>query len=412
MDKLYNQCCGLDVHKKIIVACVLVYELGKLKKYIRTFSTMTKDIRNFAQWLKDHKVTHVAMESTGVYWKPIWNILEDDFELILVNAQHIKQVPGRKTDVKDCEWIAQLLQHGLLPKSFVPNREQRELRDLTRTRTKITQTKASVINRIQKVLEDANIKLASVVTDILGVSGRNMLEQIIAGEINPEKLSDLARRKLRGKIPELQIALDGKITEHHRFLLKLHFEELKKLEEIIEELDQKIGEKMRPFEELVSLLITIPGIARKTAEIIIAEIGVNMDQYPTASNLASWAGICPGSNESAGKKKSGKTTKGNQALRVALCECAWGASRKKNSYFSAQYKRLVGRRGKKRAIVALGHTLLIIVYHVIKNKMIYQELGSDHFIKLKPERYKNYHKRKLEELGYKVVLEDGNEKVA
>jgi transposase len=355
--------------------------------------------------MKDHKVTHVAMESTGVFWKPIWNILESDFELILVNAQHIKQVPGRKTDVRDCEWIAQLLQHGLLPKSFVPSKEQRELRDLTRLRTKITQQKTAVINRIQKVLEDANIKLASVVTDILGVSGRAMLEQIIIGQIDPDKLSELAKRKLRGKIPELKIALNGKITDHHRFILKLHFKELKEAEEIIEELDIKIGEKMRPFEEVVLLLMTIPGIGRKSAENIIAEIGVNMEQYPSSSNLASWTGICPGNNESAGKKKSEKTRKGNRWLRVTLCESAWGASRTKDTYLSAQYKRLVSKRGKKRAVVAVGHTLLTIIYHMIKNKMIYHELGKDHFIRLKPERYKNYHIKKLEELGFIVTLE-------
>jgi len=407
MDVIYKNVCGLDVHKKIIVACILkIEETGELKKEIRKYGTMTRDILALSDWMKQEGVTHVAMESTGVYWKPIWNILEGEFEVILVNAKHIKQVPGRKTDMKDSEWIAQLLQHGLLPRSFVPKREQRELRDLTRHRTKLVQQKVSTANRIQKTLEDANIKLSSVVTDILGVSGRAMIEDIIAGEEDSNKLAELARRKLRGKIPELKIALEGRVTEHHRFMLRLLMKQLYEIESFINEISMRIEEHFRPFEDRVSPLTEIPGIKKQSVENIIAEIGINMGQFPTDAHISSWAGVCPGNNESAGKHKSGKTTKGSIWLRRTLGQAAWAAVRTKNTYFSAQYKRIAARRGKNRALIAVAHTILIIIYRMLKENKVYSELGSEHFIRLKPERHKKYHIKKLEALGYKVVLEE------
>lgn len=413
MEAIWKRVCGLDVHKKLIVACIrMIMEDGEIRKETRKFETMTGDVLELSDWLRAHGVKHVAMESTGVYWKPIWNILEGEFDLLLVNAKHIKQVPGRKTDMKDCEWIAQLLQYGLLPKSFVPNQEQRELRELTRYRAKVVQQKAAVANRIQKVLEDANIKLSSVATDVLGVSGRDMIEKIIAGEEDSGKLAELARRKLRGKIPELKKALRGNIREHHRFMLETLFDELKHTELVIEKLDARIEEQMSPFEEEVSLIVTIPGIDRRGAEAIVAEIGTNMDQYPSAAHLASWAGVCPGNNESAGKSKSGKTPKGNRWLRRVLGECAWGAGRTKNTYFTVLYQRLASRKGRKRAVVAVSHSLLTIIYHVVKNKTQYYDLGPEHFLRLDPERYKRYHTRKLEQLGYEVTLQSKEEKVS
>jgi transposase len=346
------------------------------------------------------------MESTGVYWKPIWNILEGQFEMLLVNALHIKQVPGRKTDVKDAEWIAQLLQHGLLRNSFVPGAPQRELRELTRQRRQLIQTTASVANRIQKVLEDANIKLASVATDVLGVSGRAMLEALIAGQDDPETLADLAQRKLRAKIPQLRLALHGRVTDHHRFLLRLLLDELTHLEQLIGRLSQRIAEVLpAPFVEAVERLATIPGIKQQAAENILAEIGTNMDQFGDAARLASWTGMCPGNNESAGKRKSGKTTKGNRWLRATLVQCAWAASHTKDTYLSAHYRRLAARRGKKRALVALGHTLLGIVFHMLKNRTTYRELGPDYLDQLDTVRLTRSLVRRLERLGHQVTLQ-------
>jgi len=405
MEVIYTNCCGIDVHKKSISACCRrMGTNGEVRKEFMHCGTMTRDILKLSDWMKSAGVTHVALESTGVYWKPVWNILEGIFDVILVNAKHIKQVPGRKTDMKDCEWIAQLLQFGLLPRSFVPPRPIRELRDLTRQRSKLAQQKGSVVNRIQKVLEDANIKLSSVATDIMGVSGREMLESMITGEADPVTLASLAKRRLRAKIPELILALEGKLTSHHRFLLNLLMRQLKDIESYIEELNVMIEEKMRPFEEVLRLLVTIPGVDQYTAECLIAEIGIDMDQFPSSAHLASWAGICPGNNESAGKRKSGKTPKGNRWLRRVLGESAWAAGKTKNSYLSAQYQRILTRRGKKRAIVAVGHTILVICYHVIKEKKAYEDLGHDHFARMNPDRHKRYYVDKLESLGYEVTL--------
>ncbi len=407
MDLLYSACAGLDVHKDTVVACVRRLDAkGKVQHQTRTFGTKTGQLLALGDWLAEHQVTHLAMESTGVYWKPIWNLLEDQFQILLVNAQHIKQVPGRKTDVKDAEWIAQLLQHGLVRGSFVPATAQRELRELTRQRRQLIGAKASVANRIQKVLEDANIKLGSVASDVLGVSGRDMLRALIAGQADPAVLADLARRRLRAKIPELQLALQGRVTAHHRFLLKLLLEEVEQHEAWIARLTARIEEVLpAPFAEAVQRLATIPGIDERAAENILAEIGTDMNQFPSAGHLASWTGMCSGNRESAGKRQSGRTTKGNRWLRATLVQVAWAASHTKDTYLAAYYRRLAGRRGKKRALVALGHTMLVIIYHLLKDQTTYRELGPDYFDRLDTQRLTRTLVRRLERLGHKVTLE-------
>lgn len=406
MDTLYPCCAGLDVHKETVVACVRKATGGKVHQQVRTFRTETGGLLALADWLTDEGVTHAAMESTGVYWKPVWNILEGVVELLLVNAEHIKQVPGRKTDVKDAEWIAQLLQCGLLKPSFVPRRPVRELRDLTRQRVQLVRQKVQVANRIQKTLEDANIKLASVASDVPGVSGRAMLRAIVGGEGDPAVLADLARQRLRGKIPQLQEALLGEVTEHHRFLLAMLLEQVGFLEGHIARLGARITEVLpAPFAEAVGRLETIPGIDRRAAENIVAEIGCDLEPFKTAGHLASWVGICPGNHESAGKRRGGRTTKGNGWLRVTLVQCAWAASHTKDTYLQAQYKRLAARRGKKRALVAVGHTLLGIVYAVLKKKGTYRELGADYPDRQDKERLTARLLRRLEKLGVRVTVE-------
>lgn len=406
MDSIYRCCCGLDVHKDTVAACLRkIGDDGKIHIEKRTYLTMTKELLALSDWMTSEGVTHVAMESTGVYWKPIWNILEGGFTVLLVNARHIKQVPGRKTAMKDCEWIAQLLQHGLLNSSFVPPTPIRELRDLTRHRAKIIGEQAAAANRIQKTLEDANIKLASVATDVMGVSGRAMLKAIISGQEDPKVLADHAKRRLREKIPQLKLALEGRVTEHHRFMLGTLLEQWEYLESLVKRLDGRIEDVMRPFDESVELLKGIPGVEQRTAENLIAEIGNNMNQFPSAEHLASWAGMCPGNNESAGKRKSGATPKGNRWLRRTLNQSAWAASHTKNTYLSAQYRRLASRRGKKRAIVAVGHTILKIVYHMLKHKVLYHDLGNNYFDHLNSESLKRHLVKRLEKLGHKVTLE-------
>jgi transposase len=367
--------------------------------------TLTADLLALADWLAEHGVTHVAMESTGVYWKPVFNLLEGVVHVILVNAEHVKQVPGRKTDVKDCQWLAQLLQHGLLKASFVPPEPIRALRDLTRQRTQLIQERSAAANRIQKVLEDANIKLASVATDVLGASGRDMLEALIAGETDPAKLADLARKRLREKIPHLQLALRGRVTEHHRFLLCLHLDHVTQLEELLGRLNVRIEEALAPFAEAATRLQAIPGVSQRVAETVLAEIGTNMDQFPTDGHVASWAGMCPGNNESAGKRRSGRVTKGNRWLKRILVQAAWAASHTKRTYLAAQYRRLAKRRGCKRALVAVGHTLLVIIYHVLKRGTTYVELGADFLERLEPTRLTRQLVKRLEALGHKVTLE-------
>jgi transposase len=359
VDTLHPHCAGLDVHKDTVVACVRHQPPhGRARQQVRTFPTVTAGLLELADWLAAEGVTHVAMESTGGYWKPVCHILEDGFAILLANAQHLKQVPGRKTDVKDYAWIAQLLQHGLFCPSFVPPAPIRELRDLTRQRTQLTADKARVANRIHKVLEDANLKLASVASDVLGKSGRALLRALSAGEQDPAKLADLAQRRLRQKSPQLQQALRGRATEHHRFLLGLLLDQVEQREGLSERLTARVEEALSPFREQVQQLIRIPGVSRTVAEVVLAQVGPDLKTFPRAGHLASWAGLCPGNHESAGKHKGGRAWKGNRWLRSALVQAAWAATRAKGTYLQAQYRRLAARRGRKRALVGVAHSLL------------------------------------------------------
>lgn len=436
MDILHPHCAGLDVHKDTVVACIRhANAAGPARTQVRTFATLTSALLALLDWLMAEGITHVAMESTGVYWKPIFNLLEGPLQVILVNAHAVKQVPGRKTDVGDAAWLAQLLQHGLLKASFVPPLPIRELRDLTRQRTQLAADKASAANRIQKVLEDANIKLASVATDVLGVSGRRMIRAMIAGQDDAEALADLAQRRLRAKLPQLREALTGRVSDHHRFLLGLHLEHVEQLERLIEQLTTRIAAHLDPppsrggdgpqtantaveraseaagevapgpLEDGVRRLMTIPGVGRQTAEVIVAEIGVDMTPFATAAKLASWAGLCPGNDESAGKRRSSRVPFGNRWLRQALVQAAWSAGRTHDSYLSAQYRQLSRRRGRKRAAVAVAHTLLVISYYLLKRGSRYQDLGSGYLDHLAPERLTSQLVRRLERLGHKVTLE-------
>jgi len=396
----------LDVHAQTVVACLI----KDGRKETRTFSTMTDDLLGLLDWLTAEGCTHVAIESTGVYWRPVFNILEGDMEVILVNARHVKAVPGRKTDVKDCEWLADLLRHGLLKASFIPPLEIRELRELTRYRRTLVREQAAVANRVQRLIESGNIKLAQVATDTLGVSGRQMLRALAQGESDATKLAELARGRLRGKKVELQRALTGRLTAAQRFVLRELLDRYDELEAAIlratEQIKQEVAEGPDPFvREAMQLLQTIPGVGERVAEAIVSEIGVDMSRFPTDGHLASWAGMCPGNNESAGKRKSGKTTKGNIHLRAALTQAAWAASHTKQTYLAAQYRRLVKPKGKKRALVAVGHSLLVIAYHLLSRRASYQELGGDYFDQHNAEVQRTRLIRKLEALGVKVTIE-------
>lgn len=406
MQVVYERCCGLDVHKTKVVACLITSgKGGKPHKEIRTFGTTTGELNLLSDWLSAAGCTHVAMESTGVYWKPVYYILEGNFELLVVNARDIKQVPGRKTDVSDAEWIADLLRHGLLRGSFVPPKPIRELRALTRHRKTLVREKARVINRIQKVLEDANIKLASVASNILGASGRAILQALAQGANDPYALAELAKGSLRSKLAELEKALAGVVEPHHRFLLQQHLAHIDFLEQAIALVEAEIEERMLPFAKEVEQLMTIPGIKKQAAWTIIAEIGIDMGVFPSHKHLASWAGLCPGNNESAGKRKTGRTRKGNPWLREVLVEAAWAASRTRKTYLAAQYHRLAARRGKKRALVAVAHSILVIVYHLLAKGTTYSELGPDFYDHLNHQRLLKYHLRRLAELGYRVTAE-------
>lgn len=405
MEVVYKRCCGLDVHKDTVVACVMIREGKAVEKDIRSFGTMTADLVVLSDWLGAHQVTHVAMESTGIYWKPVFNLLETSFHLILVNAAHIKKVPGRKTDVKDCEWIADLLAHGLLKGSFIPPEPIRDLRDLVRYRKSLTDERVRAVNRLQKILESSNIKLSSVATDVMGVSGRAMLEALATGSTDPEVLANLARGRLRQKLAALRQALEGRFRPHHQFLVGQMLSHLDFLDEAIAEISQEVATRIGPFEPQVMLLKTIPGVDQKVAEAIVSEIGVDMSRFPDHRHLASWAGLCPGNNESAGKRRSGKTRKGNQWLRRMLIETAWTVSRAKESYLNALYHRLARRRGIKKAAVGVSHAILVMAYHILKTGLPYQELGSDYFDRLNIVQVKRHALRRLEALGYKVVLE-------
>jgi len=404
MEVIHERCCGLDVHKDTIVACLIVPE----GKAIRTFGTTTDQLLALCDWLAEHGCTHVAMESTGVYWKPVFNILEASFEVIVVNAQHLKNVPGRKTDIQDAQWIAQLLQHGLLRPSFIPPAPQRQLRELTRYRTTLVRERARVVNRLHKVLQDANIKLSSVASDIVGVSSRAILEAILSGESSPEVLAELAKGKLRSKRPQLAKALEGLLQPHHRFLIEQLLCHVDFLDEAIERVSDEIRRRLSPFEGKIELLLSIPGVSRRIAEVILAEIGADMSRFPSSAHLASWAGICPGNNESGGKRKSGRTRKGSPWLRAALIQAAHAASRSKGTYLCSQYHRIASRRGKKRALVAVAHSILVAVYHILSRGETYRELGADYFDRLSPQTLQRRLVRRLENLGYKVSLEPLN----
>jgi transposase len=405
MKVVHRCCCGVDVHKESVTACVLwAEEGGPSRKEKRKFSTFTRDLLELSDWLRKCGVTHVVMESTGVYWKPVWHVLQGQFELLLANAQHVKAIPGHKTDSRDAAWLAELLQHGLLRGSFVPPEPIQGLRDLTRYRVNLAQECNRMANRIQKVLEDANVKLASVATDPLGASGRAMLKAIISGEQDVEKLAEMGRGLLRRKIPQLQLALQGRVSEHHRFLLNELLEHLEFIESKMVRLEQEIAERLRPFEDAVRRLCTVPGVDRVSAWGIISEIGLDMSQFPDAQHLASWAGLCPGNWESAGKRKSGRIRKASPWLRRHLCQCAWAVSTKKNSYLSALFRRLA-RKGVKVASIAVAHALLVIAYHILKAPVEYRDLGPDYFDKLHPGRLKRKLVKRLEGLGFQVTLE-------
>jgi transposase len=406
MDVVYERCCGLDVHKKTVVACLITPGSGgQAQKEIRTFGTMTDDLLRLGDWLAEAGCTHVALESTGVYWKPIWNLLEGQVELLLVNAQHIKAVPGRKTDVQDSEWIADLLRHGLLRASFVPDREQRELRELTRYRASLVRERSREINRLQKTLEGANIKLAAVATDILGKSGHDILVALAAGATDAAALADLARGKLRAKLPELERALVGRFGAHQRLLVAHQLGHIDYLDEVIAELSARIAERLRPFDAELERLDAITGVGRYTAEVIVAEIGTDMTRFPTDRHLASWAGLCPGNHQSAGKRQSGKTRKGNRWLRTALVEAATGAGRARGTYLSAQYHRLAARRGKKKAAVAVAHSILVDAYHLLKHGTTFRDLGGDYFDRRDTDALERRLISRLEALGNKVTIQ-------
>jgi transposase len=406
MEIVSTRCCGLDVHKRSVVACLLVSgPAGTPTKEIRTFGTMTHDLLALSDWLSAAGCSHVAMESPGVFWKPIYNLLEGQFELLVVNAQPIKAVPGRKTAVRDAEWIADLLRHGLLRPSFIPERPQRELRELTRYRTSLAHDRANEVNRLQKVLEGANIKLASVATDILGRSGRDILETLVSGTTDAAALAQLARGRLREKIPQLEQALAGQFSPHHRFLIAQQLAHIDFLDASRERVSAEIGDRLRPFEPELEQFQTIPGVGRRTAAVLVAEIGTDLRRFPSARHLASWAGLCPGNDESAGKRRSGRTRKGSPWLRTALVEAAQAAAHTKDTYLAVQYRRLAARRGAKRAAVAVAHSILVMVYALLTQHVTYHELGGQYFDERDRQAVQRRLVRRLEALGYAVSLQ-------
>jgi transposase len=401
VEVVHERCCGLDVHKASVTACVL----SSQRRETRMFGTMTDELLRLAAWLQEEQVTHVAMESTGVYWKPIHNILEGgQLELLVVNARHVKAVPGRKTDVKDAEWLADLLRHGLLRASFVPDRQQRELRELVRYRRVVIEQRGDVARRIQKVLEGANIKLGDVASDVLGVSGMAMLKALVAGQADPVALADLAKKGLKRKRPQLERALLGSVGEHQRYLLGRQLRQIEFLDNEIADLSQEIEARMRPFDPAIAQLDAIWGLGRRSAETILAEIGTDMSRFPSEKHISSWARICPGQDESAGKRRSGWTGKGNRWVKSALVEAAWSAVRNKNTYYAALYQRLGQRRGKKRAIVAVAHSLLVTIYFMHRDGTVFQDLGVNYFNQRDREHITRRSVRRLESLGYHVTL--------
>jgi transposase len=405
MRVVYQTCAGIDVHKRDVKVCLVTRDSqGHRHQTIRSFSTMTRDVLALGDWLHEHDCTVVAMESTGVYWKPIFNLLEGQLTILLVNPAHIKQVPGRKTDVKDCQWIAELLEHGLLKGSFIPPLAIRDLRDLTRYRRQLVNTHSAEVNRLQKILEDANIKLASVATDVMGVSGRRILQALLAGNVDPEQLAELAKGRLRAKKVELQAALHGRLRPHHTRLLTHILTHLEFLEETLASCEAEVEELCRPLTEEIALLDTAPGVSIRTAQDLLAEIGVAMEHFPSARHLCSWAKLSPGNNESAGKRRSGQTGHGNKWLRSVLVECAHAASHTKHTYLGAKFRRFAHRKGTKRAAVMVAHRLLEATYFMLRDKVPYQELGAQYVDDHNKAHLLRHHQRRLESLGYRVEL--------
>ncbi|MES0404254.1 MAG: IS110 family transposase [Hyphomicrobium sp.] len=405
MEVKYRRCCGLDVHKDTVVACVRIASGGEVVSEVRTFQTTTASLIALSRWLAENGCTHVAMEATGVYWKPVWHILAGgDFQLVLANASHVKNVPGRKTDVNDATWLADLLAHGLIRASFVPDTETQELRNLLRTRKQLVREKASHILRVQKTLEDANIKLDSVITDVMGMSGRAMIEALIAGESDPAKLARLANYRLKTSQEKLREALRGRVTNHHRFLLHLHLNQIDGLDASIALIDLQVEVGIAPFRAAVELVTSVPGVGVLGAQVIVSEIGTDMSRFPSDGHLISWAGICPRNDESAGKRRSNRLRKGAPWLKTTLVQCAWAAVRKKDSYLQAQFHRIKSRRGPKKAIMAVAASILTAIYHMLKDGTLYQDLGANHFqSRSKGQQTKRLVKR-LADLGYEVAL--------
>jgi len=407
MEVVYRRCCGIDVHKDFITACVLVNEPGKQREVRKKeFRTYWSDLQKLKLWLYASKVEQVAMESTGVYWKPVWNVLEGHFPLLLANPYHMRNIPGQKTDQKDCEWISDLLAHGLLKPSFVPPRPIQQLRDLTRYRTKLTGERNRVHSRIAKILEDANLKLGSVASDILGVTGRRIIEAIIAGQEHPDWLADKARGTLRSKRDQLRLVLKGHITDHHRYMLRELMADQERIEAKILRLETEIADRMKPYASAIERLMTIPGMKLITAWSIIAEMGTDMSAFPDAAHAASWAGLAPGNNQSGGKRRSGRTSKGNRWLRCALVQSAWAVSHKSNCFLTAQFYRRAARQGEKKAIVATAHQLLVIAFYILRDGTIYRERGGNYYDQLNPERTKRRLTARLERMGFDVILRD------
>ena len=405
MEVKYRRCCGLDVHKDTVVACARIVSDGEVVSEVRTFQTTTVSLIALSEWLAENGCTHVAMEATGVYWKPVWHILAGgDFQLVLANASHVKNVPGRKTDVNDATWLADLLAHGLIRASFVPDTQTQELRNLLRTRKQLVREKASHILRVQKTLEDANIKLDSVITDVMGMSGRAMIEALIGGESDPAKLARLANYRLKTSQEKLREALRGRVTNDHRFLLHLHLNQIDGLDASIASIDMQVEAGIAPFRVAVELVTSVPGVGVLGAQVIVSEIGTDMSRFPSDGHLISWAGICPRNDESAGKRRSNRLRKGAPWLKTTLVQCAWAAVRKKESYLQAQFHRIKSRRGPKKAIMAVAASILTAIYHMLKDGTLYQDLGANHFqSRSKGQQTKRLVKR-LADLGYDVAL--------
>jgi transposase len=404
MEVVHPRCAGLDVHKDVIVACVRLVGPGGVQQEVRKFGATSAELLTLSEWLSDCRCSHVAMEATGVYWKPVWHVLEGNFELVLGNAAHIKNVPGRKTDVNDATWIADLLAHGLIRSSFVPPRPVQELRDLTRTRKQLVREVAQHTLRIQKTLEDANVKLSSVISDVLGQSGRAILDAIVAGESEPSALAARGSSRLKASKEVLADALQGRVRDHHRFMIRSHLRLIDTIREEVAGIDERIGEHLKSFRGAVELLTTIPGISDIAAHVILGEIGDDMSRFPTAGHLVSWAGLCPRNDESAGRRRSTRLRAGAPWLKTVLVQAAWAASRKKNSYFKAQFHRISMRRGPKKAVVAVAASMLTAAYHMLQRGVFYEDLGPDHFDRRDKDKVAKRLIRRLEELGLKVEV--------